>query len=515
MPQKSSSANKRIAKNTFFLFFRTLLIMCITLYTSRVVLNVLGVSDYGIYNVVGGVVSMLVFLNSALVQATQRYINFAQGEENIDNQIKVFSTSILANLTIALVVVIIMETLGVWYVNHKVVLPEDRLFAANIVFQASTLIFISKIVIVPFTASVIAHEHMHIYAYISIADAVLQLIITFLLNAFFVDKLILYALLQLCVAVLHFIFYYAYCKHYYVECVYKKVTDWTLYKEMYAFAGWAFVGGFGYVARGQGVNLILNLFCGPGINAARAVAYQVCTAIQTFVSSFLQAINPPITKKYAKGDVNSMMLLVKVGSKYTFLALLICCTPVLIRSEYILDLWLGKAPEYSSEFLYLALLMSLVTSMGGPLTTAMQATGNIRLFQIVVTIIMCLDIPFSYFLLVEGIEPYLVTAVSVVTAFFCLIAKLVLLNRLVPFDIKSFFVNVVAKNIVIALTIIPILSIIANIIPLTFGGFIIICFMSIAVYGGVIWLCCLDNREKDMIYVLFNKLKTKYFVHDV
>ncbi len=489
--------------------------MCITLYTSRVVLNVLGVSDYGLYNVVGGVVAMLVFLNSALVQATQRYINYAQGEESIDNQIKVFSTSILANLTIGLIVVIILETLGLWYVNHKVVLPEDRLFAANVVFQVSTFIFISKIVIVPFTASVIAHEHMHVYAYISIADAVLQLIIAFLISTFNADKLILYALLQLCVAVLHFILYYAYCKHYYIECRYKRVTDWTLYKEMYAFAGWAFVGGFGYVARGQGVNLILNLFCGPVVNAARAVAYQVSTAIQTFVSSFLQAINPPITKNYAKGDINSMMLLVKAGSKYTFLALLVCCTPVMIRSEYILDLWLGKAPEYSSEFLYLALLMSLVTSMGGPLTTAMQATGNIRLFQIVVTIIMCLDIPFSYFLLLQGIEPYLVTGVSVVTAFLCLIAKLVLLNRLVPFDLKSFLINVVVKNIVLASILIPVLSIIASNIPQTFGGFFIICCMSFALYGVVIWLFCLEPREREMIYILINKMKTRYSTHDV
>lgn len=461
--------------------------------------DILGVDDYGIYNVVGGVVAMLSFLNSAMVQASQRYISFAQGVGSLERQKVVFSTSMLTHFTIALIILIVMGTIGLWYVNNKVVLPPERLFAANIIFLFSTLTFISRVLVVPFNASVIAYENMSVYATISIVDYVLQLIFVVLLKFIDADKLITYGGLMLLVSISNFFAYYIYCKRNYIECKFKLVTDFSLFKEMLSFASWAFLGGFGYVARSQGVNLIINLFCGPAINAARAVAYQVQAAIQTFVSSFQQALNPQITKRYAADRVDSMMMLVKMGSKYSFLALLVCCLPFFVRAKYVLQLWLGQVPEFAAEFLILALCMSLITSFGGALNTAMQATGNIKLFQIVVSIIMCLDIPAAYWLLNIGIEPYLVTSVSIVTSFLCLVAKLLLLRRLVRYNVRDFAYNCILRCFLIAGLVFPGYYYISNELPETFISFILLCLISVMSCGILIVAFGLERWERNYL----------------
>ena len=492
----SKSSNKTIAKNTLFLFFRTLLIMGISLYTTRVVLSVLGVDDFGIYNVVGGVVSMLAFLNSAMVQASQRYLSFAQGGNNIEEQKKVFSTSILIHITIALIVVVLLESIGLWYVNHKLVLPPDRLKAANYVYQFSVLIFLCKILVVPYNANVIAHEKMEVYAYISIADYVLQLIFVLLLRCVSCDKLIMYGGMMFLVSCCNFIFYYVYSKKKFLECTFEWNKDFSLYKEMFGFASWAFVGGAGYVARNQGVNLVINLFCGPMVNAARGVAYQVSSAVQTLISSFQQAMNPQITKRYAVGEIDSMMTLVRIGSKYSFLLLCICFAPILVRPYYILDIWLVNVPEYSAGFLIMAVIMALIASMGGPLNTAMQATGNIKKFQIVVSIIMLCDIPLSYYLLSLYIEPYLVTSVSIFTSIICLFAKLIILKQQISFNLSRFLVSVVLRNIIVAVIVIAALYYIEKFIPDSFVGFVLLYALSVVLSGVVIYLIGLDKNER-------------------
>lgn len=334
----TQSSNKTIAKNTIFLFFRTLLIMGISLYTSRVVLATLGVEDYGIYNVVGGVVSMLAFLNSAMVQASQRYLSFAQGKNGLEYQKRVFSTSILIHITIAVIVVFLLETVGLWYINTKVLLPIERLYAANVIYQFTILIFLSRILVVPYNASVIAHEKMDVYAYISIIDYLIQLCLILKLQSIEYDKLIVYGAMMLIAACMHYVFYFVYTKYKFKECTFHWYSDLKLYREMFSFASWAFLGGAGFIARNQGVNLVINFFCGPSVNAARGVAYQVSAAVQTLISSFQQSMNPQITKRYASGDIESMMVLVRAGSKYSFLLLLICFVPIIVRPEYILKL---------------------------------------------------------------------------------------------------------------------------------------------------------------------------------
>lgn len=503
-------SNKVIAKNTLLLFVRTLLIMGISLYTSRVVLSVLGVEDYGIYNVVGGIVSMLAFLNSAMVQASQRYLSFTQGMDDIIYQKKIFSTTIHIHITIAVIVVILLETIGLWYVNNNVVLPSNRLYAANVVYQISILIFLSRIIVVPYTASVIAHEKMEVYAYISILDYVIQLGFVFLLKVVSFDKLILYSTLMLIVAYINFLLFFVYSKRKFPECIFQWKKDWSMYKEMFGFSSWAFCGGAGFVARNQGVNLIINIFCGPAVNAARGVAFQVSAAIQTLISSFQQSMNPQIVKRYAVGDKESMLFLVRAGSKYSFLLLLICFLPILVRPNYVLSLWLGKAPEFADGFLVMAIIMTLINSMGGTLDTAMQATGNIKLFQIVVSIIMLLDLPLAYCLLLFDIEPYMVTSVSIFTSLFCLFAKILLLHRLIDFNLSHFFVSVVLRNAIVAVIMLGLFVEISQVIPMTFWGLVLLCILSLLLNGVVIYIIGLESSERkimiDMIQMIIIKV---------
>lgn len=504
------SSNKTIAKNTLFLFFRTLLVMGISLYTSRVVLAVLGVEDFGIYNVVGGVVSMLEFLNSAMVQASQRYLSFAQGTNNLDNQKKVFSTSILIHATIALIVVFLLETIGLWYVNNKVILPSNRLYAANIIYQISILVFLSRILVVPYNASVIAHEKMNVYAYISIADYILQLGLVLLLKTILYDKLIVFGAMMFLVACLHYILYVIYSKHKFVECKFHWYNDKSLYKEMFSFASWAFLGGAGFIARNQGVNLVINLFCGPAVNAARGVAYQVSAAIQTLIASFQQSMNPQITKRYASGDLESMMLLVRAGSKFSFLLLLICFAPIIVRPEYILRLWLGNVPEYAAEFLVMAVIMSLVTSMDGTLNTAMQATGDIKVFQVVVSVIMICDIPSAYYLLTLGIEPYLVTGVSVFTAILCLLAKLIILRKHIKYNLLDFLMSIVCRNFIISIIVFILFFGISHYVGDSFLGFCVLYILSIILNGLIILFLGFNTSERRFILSMIDNAILKF-----
>lgn len=499
MLYKMSSSN-RIARNTIFLFFRTLFILGVSLYTSRIVLYVLGEVDYGIYNVVAGIVAMLAFLNSAMVQASQRYLCIAQGkDEALEEKKQIFSTSFYIHLTIALLVCLILETLGLWYVNNILVLPVDKIFAANVIYQFSIGIFILRIMIVPYTSSVVAREHFHVYAYVSIIDAVLQLVGILLLEKTNINKLIVYVLILLIIAGLNYIFYFVYCRIKYKECRIVLIKNLNLYKEMFKYSSWAFLGGFGFVARTQGVNLVLNYFCGPVINAARGLATQVSSAVQTLVFSFQQAINPQIIKRYAQNEPEGMFRLIHFGSKYSFLMLSIIFTPILIRPSYILSLWLLNIPEYTSAFLIMGIIMCLIISITSPLTTAIQATGDIKQFQILVSVIMCFDIPFSYLLLSLGIVPWLVTIVSIFTSIGCLMVELWLLNKLIGFNVYEFIKFVLIKCLLVILFAYPIVLFLSKIFPDNFVGLVGLCLIDVLVYVVVIYICAINKTEREYI----------------
>lgn len=392
----TSANNKRIAKNTMLLYVRMLLTIIVGLYTSRVVLNTLGVNDYGIYNVVGGIVAMLAFLNSAMTAASQRFISFELGTQNLQKLKNVFCTSITIHITIACIIFIIAETLGLWFLNTHMNIPVDRMTAANWVYQCSILTFIITVISVPYNACIVAHEHMKAFAYISIIEVTLKLIIVYLLLILPTDKLIVYAILVLCISLIIRLIYSIYCKKNFKECTYQFKFNKRLFKEMFAFAGWSIIGNLGFSLKDQGSNIILNLFYGTAINAARGVALQVNGIINTFSNNFIMALNPQITKQYAAGHIKESIQLVYAGCRYSFFLLSIISIPIIINLDYLLSLWLGTVPTYTVEFLYFSLIAALINSMAIPLVTAMQATGKIKTFQITICIIMLCELPLAY-----------------------------------------------------------------------------------------------------------------------
>ena len=380
--------NKRIAKNTLLLYVRTLFIMLVTLYTSRVVLNTLGVSDYGIYNVVGGVVAMFGFINASMSSATQRYITFALGKGDIADLRKIFSTALQIHVLIAALIVVLGETVGLWFMYTQMQIPADRMNAAFWVLQCSIVSSVVMIISVPYNADIIAHERMSAFAYISIIEAVLRLAIVYLLLAFSYDKLILYAFLTLAVQLLIRFCYSSYCNKHFPESKYRHVWDKSLFKEMTGFAGWGMFSSLSGILSGQGLNMLLNVFFGPVVNAARAVAVQVQNAILQFIGNFQMAINPQITKTYANGEMEDMHKLMFRSARFTFYLLFVVSLPVLFETNFILTVWLKTVPENTVIFLRIMICVSLLYPLSNPLIIANQATGQVRNFQFVSGLIL-------------------------------------------------------------------------------------------------------------------------------
>lgn len=491
--------NKRIAKNTLLLYARMLVYMVITLYTSRVLLAFLGVEDYGIYNVVGGIVMMFGFLNTAMISASQRFISYEQGKGNTHSQNKIFSTSVVIHITIAIVILIISESLGLWWLYNKLVVDDTRFFAAQCVYQCSILSFLLNVTTVPYISSVIAHEKMGFYAIVTILDCLLKLLIVLLLPFFPYDHLIVYAALLLSVSLLNFFIYRFYTKRQFSECHFKFHKDVALYKKMLSFAGWSFVGNFGVSAKDYGVNIVLNLFGGPAVNAARGIAYQVTMAINGFVSNFQTAMRPQITKRYAAGEIDSMIKLVITGSKFSFFLLSIITTPVLLRTNYILELWLDNVPESTDVFLKLALIMGLINSFYGPFLTGIQATGHIKLFQITVAIIMCMDIPLSYYFLSMGFEPYTVMYVAITTAIAALVARVFLLYRQVHFDIANYFFSVIGRCLILFFIMVSLPYCMDGVLKDDFWGLVALTVISLFWSIIVIGFGGLNRKERNTI----------------
>jgi len=326
----TASNNKRIAKNTGILYFRMLLMLGVNLYTSRVIMNVLGVEDFGIYNVVGGVVTMFTFLSGAMGGSTSRFLTFELGKKNFPQSKKIFSAALGIHFVLALVIFIVAETIGLWLLTHKLVIPVERIEAAHWAYQFSVLSCMISIIQIPYNASIVANERMNIYAYLSLADVVLRLVIVYLLTLADFDKLQVYAILVFSVSVITASIYRIYCKREFAECSFSFHWDKNLYRTMLSYSGWDLIGNLAVIGMGQGLNLLLNVFFGPVVNAARAIAYQVQGAIFGFVSNFLTAVKPQIIKLYAEGSIESMMKLVFSTSKYSFYLLYFLSLPALL-----------------------------------------------------------------------------------------------------------------------------------------------------------------------------------------
>lgn len=433
------------------LYFRMFVTMAISLYTSRVVLNTLGVEDFGIYNVVAGVVGMLSFLNSAMAVATQRFLSFELGRKDFIQLKKIFATSVNIHILIALVVLVLAETIGLWFLNTKLTIPADRMTAARWIYQFAIFSFVVKIVSVPYTASIIAREHMSIYAYVSIVEVSLKLLLVFLIQWITYDKLTMYGLLMFFVSFLLLMIDRVYAKRKFEECTYIYVWDKRLYKEMLGYTGWNLFGTGAYVTYNQGVNILLNIFFGPGINAARGIAYQVYGAINGFVGNFQVALNPQIVKSYANGDTKYMEQLIFQGSKYAFFLLFCVSVPVILETELILKWWLKIVPEYAVLFCRLVLINALIDSISYPIMAGAQASGRIKWYMIVAGGLLLLILPLSYMFLKLGFPPQSTFYVNIVISILAMFARLIIVSRLIHISVSKFISHVILRIVLVVI----------------------------------------------------------------
>lgn len=509
--ENESANNKRIAKNTLLLYFRMLLTMAVSLYTSRVVLSTLGVEDYGIYNVVGGVVAMFSVISGSLSAAISRFITYELGKGDKKVLEKIFSSAVTIQLTLGIIILILAEAIGVWFLNAKMNIPESRMYAANWVFQLSIITFIINLISVPYNAAIIAHERMSAFAYISILEVSAKLLIVYMLILSPIDMLIFYAILMTSVALIIRFVYGYYCKRHFEECTYHFIFDATLLKRMFGFAGWNFIGSCSAILRDQGGNIVINLFCGPAVNAARGIAYQVNSAINGFVSNFMVALNPQITKSYASGNREYMMTLIFQGARLSFYMLLLLSLPVLVNTHYILVIWLKIVPDHAVLFVQLILIFAMSESISNPLITAMLATGKIRNYQIVVGGMQMMNLPISYVCLRLGCMPESVLIVAIVISQCCLAARLYMLRGLIGLSsikyLKTVYLNVLSVAVLSA--IIPYL--VSYNMKESFVTFVAVTLITVLSTASIEFFIGCNAKEryfvKRKLYAIKNKLK--------
>lgn len=492
--------NKRIAKNTLALYLRMFFILAVSLYTSRVVLKSLGVSDYGVYNVVGGFVSMLAYLNSVLVNSTQRFMSYALGKGERESISVTFATAKQTHLVMALAVLLLAETFGLWFVNHQLVIDSERIVAANWVYQCSIASLLITIVSIPYNSCIVAHEHMHVYAYVSILEVILKLLILYLLIVLPGDKLIIYALLHVTISLVVRFSYTIYCRQHFEECKVKPLIDKLLFKEMFSYAGWTALGSLGYSFKDQFSNIIMNGFFGTTVNAARGIAIQVNSAVVSFSTNFFMAISPQITKQYAAGNLEQSQKLVYSGARFSFFLVSIITIPVIVNIDYILNIWLDTVPEYTAPFLTITLISSLIYSLTNSTTTAIQATGNIKTFQIGVSVIMLLELPVAYFVLEAGYSPPYALIPVIFTNLVALVFRFFLLKYLVSsYSMKKYYFETVLKCFVIyVLCFVP--SYYFNkLMPENSRGFIVSVLCAMLYNANVIFFLGINKSERDVL----------------
>ena len=450
----TSSANKRIAKNTLVLYVRMLFTMGISLFTSRVILQTLGVEDYGISSVVGGVISMFTFINAAMVSSTQRYLNFELVRGDANQLRSVFSTSLQIHALIALAIIVLSETVGLWFLNEKLVIPEARMHAAMWVYQCSILSCAVSIMSTPYNAVIVAHEKMSAFAYISILDVSLKLLVVYLLVVLPFDKLIILAILNLLVQLFIRYIYTLYCHRHFPESYFQFRFNKTLFKEMFGFAGWSFWGNLAAILYTQGLNMMLNIFFGPIVNAARGIAVQVQSAVQQFVGGFQTALNPQITKNYASNNLPQMHSLMFRSARFSFLLLFFLSLPVLMETNFILTLWLKTVPDDAVIFTQIMICISLIYTTANPCVIANQATGKVKIYQMVVGGILLLILPISYVVLKLGAPAYSVFIVHFCIESLAQFSRMYMLRKLIHLPLWQYMKNIyipIVSTVVIAI----------------------------------------------------------------
>lgn len=491
--------NQRIAKNTILLYIRTMFVMVVSLYTSRVILQVLGVEDYGVYQVVGGMVMMFSVISASLSTAISRFITFEIGHGNLQRLKAVFSTSIFIQIIISLVVVVLAEIIGLWFMNTKMQMPEGREFAAFWVLQCSLASFVINLISVPYNACIIAHEHMKAFAYVSIVDVLLRLGICWMIAISPIDRLISYAVLTMLVSLALRFIYAIYCHRHFEESKSRVSFNKNVFKEMFGFAGWSFFNNTMYILNTQGVNMLINVFFGVAFNAARGIAAQVEGAVVQFVNNFTTAVNPQITKSYAAGDFDGMHRLVCRGAKFSYFIMFMMTLPIICESGIILNIWLKEVPPHAVSLVQLSLVLGLLDCIGSSGYTACIATGKIKKYSIIISSIAILEFPLSWLAFSLGgvveVSYYLYIFVKAAV----LVARMFLLRNMVGLPVKMY-----VKEVFLPITLTTIVAVIppilvVSLIPESIVRLMISLIVGVGVTGIVSLFIGMTMNERAVI----------------
>lgn len=494
------SNNKRIAKNTLALYARMLFAMFVGLYTSRVVLNTLGAVDFGIYNVVGGVVVLFSFLNSTMAAATQRFLAFEMGKGNDLSAVrKVFSASMTIHIVLGILIVLLSETVGIWFIEYQMNIPSDRITAAHIVFQFSIISCFLSIIQVPYDSLMIAHEQFGIYALFNIGAVLFKLVLVILLTKINYDKLILYAFFMMVNSILFRVIAKIYCLSKYKESRFYLVKDISLYKKIGSFAGWNLSTHGVLVVRTQGVNMLLNHFCGSLLNAARGIGIQVNGTLTQLSGNFQSAVVPQITKLFAAGRVNEMNDLAIKSSKLSYLLLILLVSPFIVDTEYVLNLWLGNVPEYAVIITRFTLAVTLIDSLSGTIGYVALATGDLKKYQLTISSVLIMVFFGSWIALAMGAEPQYAYVVEMVVLFAALFTRLWLLNGMVNFPCMKYIKEVVIKGVVMLAMSIIVAYCIQTLMEPSFLRFCCVCASSMLTTTLIGYYVILTYTEREFV----------------
>ncbi len=503
----SVSNNNRIARNTLFLYVRMVFVLLVGLYTSRVVLNVLGASDFGISNVVGGFVSLFSFLNATFSSSLQRFYNYEAGKRGDDGFRDVYSAGLRVHILLAIIVFLLLESFGIWYINYVMVLPEDRLFAANVLYQFSIINLLLIILQIPFTGAIIAKEKMDFYAIVSIVDVLLKLILIVLLPYVPFDKLIAFASIQLLVQVINSVLYVWYAKKQ-IKCLkWTKSVDIPLLKGLVSFSGWTLIGSFAFMFKGQGVNLVLNSFFGTIVNAARGVAYQINNAVIGFSSNLSMSFRPQLVQSYAEGDEKRTYTLFSSQSRLCYFMTLMLITPVILEMDYLLHLWLGDAvPAYTNVFATLVLVDAMINTLNAPVTQVVFATGKIKAYQIWSALINILLIPLCWIFLRFGFEAWIVFLLTIIVSVVCQIACLIVMHCVYNYSYSDYCRNTLLPCLIMTILVPLVPFAITCIMSDSFLRLMLVCFSSLLVTTTLLYFVFFTASEKVLVQGYLRKL---------
>lgn len=512
MEEKSSSykSPKRIVKNTAYLYVRMLFLLLISLYTSRLVLKELGITDYGIYNVIGGLITIFSFINGSMAQASQRFITYELGKGDLESLRNVFSTCVYIHIGLAMLIVLLGETVGLWYIYNVATIPADRFIAALWIYQCSIIVSCATVITVPYNALIIAHERMSAFSYLAIIEAVLKLVIVFMLMVTPADRLITYGVLMALVAMLMRVFYGIYSNKSFPESRLRYKLDKKYIKSMGEYAGWSLWGSIAAAGYNQGLNLLINAFFNPAVNAARGISVTVQSVIRNFSGNFQVAVNPQLTKSYAVGDLVYMRKLIYQASAYSFFLFFLVALPVFLEVDTLLGLWLVEVPQHTANFIRILLLVSSVELLGSPLNVSAQATGKIRKYEVTTSVFLLLIVPLAYISLRISLKPENVFLVFFFQVSITHVVRILLLRQKINLSIRKYVSNVVFKILLVCSTSAVIPVFIHFSMPGGVPQLLCVGLSCVLMTPSMVFLLGLDKEKKQMVVEKVSKVMHKW-----